>query len=67
MPRVTRPFSTRIYPPSSRSPFLEFRRVTMFFTAARLLSVYFGFALRSIFAVRVCVTLESVFRDLPPP
>ena len=46
---------------SSRSLFLEFRHVTLFFTAVRLLSVYFGLASRSMFAVRDCVTLESFF------
>ena len=53
-------------PPSSRSLFLEFRRVTLVFTAVRLLSVYFGLASRSIFDVRDCVTLESFLRFTPP-
>ena len=51
--------------PSSRSLFLESRRVTQFFIAVRLLSVYFGLAFRSIFAVRDCVTLESFLRFTP--
>ena len=54
-------------PPSSRSLFLEFRGVTLFFTAVRLLLVNFGLASRSIFAVRDCVTLESFLRFSPSP
>ena len=41
-------------------------RHVMFFTAVRLLSVYFGLASRPVLAVRDCVTLESFF-DLPLP
>ena len=51
----------------SRSLFLEFRRVTRFFTAVRLFPVYFGLASRPIFAVRDCVTLESCLRFPPHP
>ena len=49
----------------TRSLFPEFRRVTQFFTAVRLLSVYFGLASRSVFAVRDCVILESFLRFTP--
>ena len=41
-------------------------RHVMFFTAVRLLSVYFGLASRSIFAVRDCVMLDSFLRFTPP-
>ena len=54
-------------PPSSRSLFLEIRRVTLFFTVVRLLSVYFGLASRAIFAVRDCVTFEVFLRFPPSP
>ena len=62
--RVTRPFfdSDLPPPPSSSSLFLEFQRVMLFFTAVRVLPVYFGLASRSIFAVRDCVTLETFLR-----
>ena len=52
--------------PSSRSLFLEFRRVGLPFTAVRLFSVYFGLASRPIFAVRDCVTLVSFLRLTHP-
>ena len=58
-------FDSDLHTPSARSLFLEFRRVTLCFTAARLLSVYYRLAARSSFAVRDCVTLESVLR-FPP-
>ena len=48
-------------PPSSRSLFLEFRRVTLLFTAVRLLSVYFRLASRSIFSVRDCVIRDAIY------
>ena len=51
--------------PSSRSLCLDFQRVTLFFTAVRLFSVYFGLASRPIFAVRDCVTLERFLRFTP--
>ena len=54
-------------PSSSRSLFLEFRRITLFFTAAYLFSVYFGPASRTIFGVRDCIALESFLRFTPIP
>ena len=54
-------------PPSSRSLSLKFRRVTLFFTAVRFFSVYFGLASRPSFAVCDCVTLESFLRFTPSP
>ena len=64
---MTRPFFDSDLPPtpSSRSRFLEFRRVTLFFTAVHLLSVYFGLASRSIFCCSDCVTLQNFLRFTP--
>ena len=61
-------FSTRIYtpPPSSRSLFLEFRRVSQFFSCSLTFSVFWAIA-TMFFSVHDCVKLESFLRFTPRP